>query len=265
MKNECKMWNGVKVFMCKACDKFQDFCDEVFGKEEVKVSYSDMNAVTAHFLVKGGTDGFKDHLRKRLLRLKDKFEDTYEYEDLIFAVERLGLSQECEQAYAQLAAWDLLMEDLEDGLVEMTSYGVDTLKKLPHDGNPFETAEEVDEMVLEDFHREIMDEDNNHFVVLVRAPWNRSDGDNPVAEALYYRSLARRSFMHAMNSEVSRALAGIVIIEETIVDGEVKVTCHGFCNPNCSQIDDRDYEIVKALAGKGDERGIFEDFEYDNY
>lgn len=40
---------------------------------------------------------------------------------------------------------------------------------------------------------------------------------------------------------------------------------HGFCNPNCSQIDDRDYEIVKALAGKGDERGIFEDFEHDNY
>ena len=264
MDKELFFWNSFKLYLLEAWVLFQNMCDKVFGEDVVDIDPAPMNPVTAHFKFVDGMRDFKAHFQARLERLKAHFEDSDAYYDLIATVEKVADPDECEQAYAQLAAWDVMMDLYDQGLVGLTSYPVGVIDALPRKGNPYELAEETDEMVLNKYGDDIEDEDKQKFVVLVRTPWNSSlFKDNAIAEFIYYRNMARRSFINTSEDDLSEKLAGIIIIDETMEDGKIHVVCHGFLNPNCE--DESDVDVVKLVVEQGDETGVLEDFKHDNY
>ncbi len=265
-KNIC-FWNSFKLYLLEAWVLFQNMCDEVFGEDVVDIDPAPMNPVTAHLKFVDGMKGFKEHFKARLERLNKEMCYNGPDEDLVSMVEKVADPEEGEQAYAQLAAWDVMMEEYNMGFIGLTTYSVGLIDALPREGNPYELASKTDEMILKKYEDDIMDDEKSHFVVLVRTPWNNQVfKDNPIAEGVYYRNVARRSFINAIHDEVSEQLAGIIIIDETMDDGKVKVVCHGFVNPNCiSDNQERVTGIVKDIVKRGDEEGMFDDFEYDNY
>ena len=264
MDKELFFWNSFKLYLLEAWVLFQNMCDKVFGEDVVDIDPAPMNPVTAHFKFVDGMRDFKAHFQARLERLKAHLEDSDAYYDLIATVEKVADPDECDQAYAQLAAWDVMMDLYDQGLVGLTSYPVGVIDALPRKGNPYELAEETDEMVLNKYGDDIEDEDKQKFVVLVRTPWNSSIfKDNAIAEFIYYRNMARRSFINTSDDDLSEKLAGIIIIDEAMEDGKIHVVCHGFLNPNCE--DESDVDVVKLVVEQGDETGVLEDFIHDNY
>ena len=60
-------------------------------------------------------------------------------------------------------------------------------------------------------------------------------------------------------------LNGIIVIDMTVGDDNDKVVCHSFKNPN-SQVMTKNADTALLVAVlTGDELGMYEDFESDNY
>lgn len=88
---------------------YQEMCDEIYGKDAVKIKKdSPWNSVT--FMITCGDifEGFVTGFKNRLIRLKKRFEGTPHYKALLQTVAQIGDWNLCDNAYAKLAAWDIL-------------------------------------------------------------------------------------------------------------------------------------------------------------
>ena len=277
-------WNGYQINKTEAWVIFQRLCDEVFGDDVVDISCADANnVVLMHLMFANMFETFYENLKALLERLKEKMSSDEAKAKLIATIEDLADTYDCERAYAKLVAWDRLWVLIENGYLDMDDLAVGVLYDT-EDMNPYKMAEEHRLMVMEKFGDEIMDEDR-HVVVLVKAPWNNAKCcESDVIDALYYRSLARRTFIeylsdddtelsdisdyyegYALVKDAIAQLNGIIVIDMTSGDDNDKVVCHAYKNPNSEEMTE---ETDKALLGAvlcGDKLGTYEDFEEDNY
>ena len=283
MKKNVFCWNGMTMRKQDACEVYQEMCDEVFGKGAVRIPVvSVYNAVLLHLLFVNVFEKFYENLKSLLERLKEKMEAADELDWLLDAVERMAFPEDGEKVYAQLVAWDVMWNLHEEGHVGLDNYVVDVLDETEGEGSPCELAKAHKHMVMEKFGDDIMYYDQ-HVVVLVKTPWNSNQcRDNGICDYMYHRNLARRTFIEYVKDEdtmlkdiiddyygdepVASAvmkLNGIVLIDMVTLDG--KIICHSFVNPNSCEMDDDDERLLHEVVKQGDEEGICEDFESDNY
>ena len=202
---------------------------------------------------------------------------------LIKTVEQVADPWDGETAYAKLLAWDKLSALTEKGGLDPDKIAIGLIYETKN-ANPYKMAEEHRLMVMEKFGDEIMDEDKR-LVVLVKAPWNNAKCfDSDGADAVYYRSLARRTFIeyysddetelgeindyyegYARVKDAIEHLNGIIVIDMTAGDDNDQVVIHSYKNPN-SIVMTRKYDAaLQLVAAFGDDIGMYEDFESDNY
>lgn len=88
---------------------FQDMCDKVFGKGRVKCQEDvPWNNLTAMLTTPGQFQGLIKGFENRLTRLKNRCEDTPQYQELLDTVAMCSDWNRSNKAYAKLAAWDIL-------------------------------------------------------------------------------------------------------------------------------------------------------------
>ncbi len=277
-------WNGFQMNVAEAWDEYQDMCDDVFGMDVVNIhSVESINAVLLHLMFLNQFVAFYENLKALLKRLKEKMTSEEDKEKLIKIVEQVANPCGGELAFAELVMLDRLWPLFENGTLNPDEVAV-SLMCQTEDMNPYKMAQEHRLMVMENVGDEIMDE-NKHIVVLVKAPWNSNKCcENDVADALYFRSVARRTFFEyysdddtelmdindyyygdALVKDAIEQLNGIIVIDMTVGDDNDKVVCHSFKNPN-SQVMTKNADTALLVAVlTGDELGMYEDFESDNY
>ncbi len=277
-------WNGFQMNVAEAWDEYQDMCDDVFGMDVVNIhSVESINAVLLHLMFLNQFVAFYENLKALLKRLKEKMTSEEDKEKLIKIVEQVANPCGGELAFAELVMLDRLWPLFENGTLNPDEVAV-SLMCQTEDMNPYKMAQEHRLMVMENVGDEIMDEDK-HIVVLVKAPWNSNKCcENDVADALYFRSVARRTFFEyysdddtelidindyyygdALVKDAIEQLNGIIVIDMTVGDDNDKVVCHSFKNPN-SQVMTKNADTALLVAVlTGDELGMYEDFESDNY
>ena len=277
-------WNGFQMNVAEAWDEYQDMCDDVFGMDVVNIhSVESINAVLLHLMFLNQFVAFYENLKALLKRLKEKMTSEEDKEKLIKIVEQVANPCGGELAFAELVMLDRLWPLFENGTLNPDEVAV-SLMCQTEDMNPYKMAQEHRLMVMENVGDEIMDEDK-HIVVLVKAPWNSNKCcENDVADALYFRSVARRTFFEyysdddtelidindyyygdALVKDAIEQLNGIIVIDMTVGDDNDKVVCHSFKNPNSQVMTKNDDTALLVAVLTGDELGMYEDFESDNY
>lgn len=278
-------WNGYELNKAEAWVMYQSLCDEVLGEDVADIDCVDSNnAVLMHLIFVNLFETFYENLKALLERLKEKMASKDAMDLLVKTVEQVADPYDGEQAYAKLVTWDVLWDLFDNDILSLDGFAVDLMPDTEVKMNPFKLAEVHKHLVMEKFADDIMDEDK-HVVVLVKAPWNSLKCcENDVADALYYRSVARRAFIEYKDDEytelseivddyygselVSEAvekLNGIVVIDMVAGDEKDKVVCHAFKNPNSEEMTDKDEVALLASVLCGDKLGMYEDFEADNY
>lgn len=277
-------WNDFQMSMAEAWEEYQDMCDEVFDEDVVDIQcVKSNNKVLLHLMFVNLFVSFYEGLKALLERLKEKMTSEEDKEKLISIVEEVADPWDGEEAYAKLVMLDRLWPLFENDLLNPDEVAVGMMYQI-EDLNPYKMAEEHAEMVMEKFGDGIMDY-HKHVVVLVKAPWNSNKCcENDVADALYFRSVARRTFFEyysdddtelidindyyygdALVKDAIEQLNGIIVIDMTVGDDNDKVVCHSFKNPN-SQVMTKNADTALLVAVlTGDELGMYEDFESDNY
>lgn len=153
--------------------------------------------------------------------------------------------------------------------------------------DPYRNAEEMKDALIFRYTNKFLI-NKPFFLVMVNFPWynqlhNNSFDMNPV----FYRSLARRTFMEYRHSElkmdemlkiydddysfcssctvyeVSRKLSGIVFIDDLSIE-EDAYNCWIYINPNADNKSPRIRSYFDELLRNAKD-GIYDDFEYDNY
>ena len=276
-------WNSMKIRKAAPWEPYQDVCDDVFGEDVCDINCDHANKVLMHLMLVDGYDDFKEMFKARLMRLKARMEDTAAMDSLVKLVERVADEDEGEEAYAQLAALDLLWDWYETGAVGLDQFVASVIEDMPHDGNPYKQAAADQNMALKLFAYHLDADDELKLVVLVRPMWNSGlFKDDPQKDYAFYRALARRTFVKydcdydtmmdkiaflyegdETAGEVAEKINGIVVIDEGQVFG--KVVCHSFVNPNCYAVDEMCLKALKGVVKKGATPGNYEDFEWDNY
>jgi hypothetical protein len=264
--------------------KYQDLCDEVFGEDVVDIrSVDSVNAVLMHLIFVNMFETFYEHLKALLERLKEKMTSEEDKEKLIKTVEQVADPLDGELAYAKLVIWDKLWQLIQKGCLDPDKIAIDLIYDTEN-MNPYDMAEEHRLMVMEKFGDEIMDEDK-HLVVLVKAPWNNEKCcESDIADAIYYRSMARRTFIEyysddetelsdisdyydgdALVKDAIEQLNGIIVIDMTAGGDNDHVVIHSFKNPH-SKVMTKEVDAALLVAVLcGDECGMYENFESDNY
>lgn len=291
MDNKFYIWNGSVLYQAAECELYQDMCDDALGEGTVTIAHSPANKVTAHLKYLFRFGFFAEHFKARMKRLFDKMSGTVDYIDLEVAVKNVADYDKCEEGYAEMAAWDLMYDLANENDIDIDSFAIGI---LPDNGDdytdsdipdyaydPYCLAYEKKHYVFEKFSQSIMDE-GKKFVVLVRVPWNRDrNKDYQTADYMYYRTLARRTFCgHSMDEtqvkdiapeydgyesleDVAERLTGMIVIDDDCEEG--KMVCHTFSNPNREIYDSEGIYFLEELAKKGTKRGLYENFENDNY
>jgi hypothetical protein len=283
MEKEYFYWNSMKIRKAQPWEVYQEVCDEVFGEDVCDINCDSANKVLMHLMFVDGFGDFKEMFKARLMRLKERMEDTAAMDMLVKLVERVADEDRGEAAYAKLAALDMLWDWFKTGAVGLANFVSSVIEDMPNDGNPYEQAEEDQNMVLKLFAYNYEDNDELQLVVLVRPSWNTClFKDDAQKDYQFYRALARRTFVvyeHDYDTkmdeiaclydgeetvgEMAEKMTGIVVIDEGQTLGQV--VCNSFVNPNCYELDVMCLKALKGVVEKGDEPGIYEDFESDNY
>ena len=278
-------WNGYELNKAEAWVIYQSLCDEVFGEDVVDIDCTDSNnAVLMHLIFASMFETFYENLKVLLERLKEKVTSEKDMKQLILLVEQVADPYDGEQAYATLVVWDRLWVLFELGLLDLDKISIGMLYETEEDKDPYELADAHRLMVFEQFGDEIMDEDK-HVVVLVKASWNSKKClESDLADYLYCRSLARRTFMEylsdddtelkdvcdyyyddALVQDAIKQLKGIIVIDMTWGKYNDMVKIHSFENPNSTVMNDDEEMALLTAVVHGDEPGLHEDFESDNY
>lgn len=277
-------WNGYQINKTEAWMLFQSLCDEVFGKGVVDIDCAESNnVVLMHLMFANMFETFYENLKAMLERLKEKMTSEEDKAKLIATIEALADGCDCKLAFAKLVTWDKLWDLIHRSGLDMDCLAIGLLDDT-EDMNPYELAEKHRLWVMETLGDEIMDEDKP-LVVLVKVPWNNvkcfeSDG----ADAAYYRSLARRTFIEyysddetelydisdyycgdALVKDAIAQLNGIIVIDMTTGDDNDEVVIHSFKNPNSEVMTDEYENVLEFAVAFGDGIGMYEDFESDNY
>ncbi|MBR8758707.1 hypothetical protein [Porphyromonas levii] len=147
--------------------------------------------------------------------------------------------------------------------------------------DPYRNAEEMNDVLISRYASKFLLH-KPFFLVMVNFPWynqlhNNSFDLNPV----FYRSLARRTFMSYRYSkkkmqelkadfsgdqtvyEVSKKLSGIVFVDDLSIKEEA-YNCWIYINPNADNKSPRIRSYFGELLRNAKD-GIYDDFEYDNY
>lgn len=153
--------------------------------------------------------------------------------------------------------------------------------------DPYRNAEEMKDALIFRYAKKFL-LDKPFFLVMVNFPWYNQLHDNSFdMNPVFYRSLARRTFMEYRYSkkkmdemlkkydgnssfdgdltvnEVSRKLSGIVFIDDLSIK-EDAYNCWVYINPNADNKSPRIRSYIDELLRKAKD-GIYDDFEYDNY
>lgn len=90
---------------------YQQLVDEVFGKGEITIKQAKDTNVIGTLKYIDDFQEFKENFKKRLKRLKKKFEHSKDYNKLLEQVKQVADSKNWEGAYAELVAYDILSND----------------------------------------------------------------------------------------------------------------------------------------------------------
>ena len=278
-------WHGYQVNKTEAWQVYQDICDEVFGEYEIDIVRVEWNnAVLLHLKFENMFEIFYEELKALLERLKEKMASKDAMELLVKTVEEVVDPDDGVDAFAQLLAWDRLWLLFEHNIIDLKDLAASVIYDTRENVDPFRLAEAHRLMVFEKFGNDIMAEDK-HIVVLVKAPWMKKKClKEDVADTIYYRNLARRTFIEHLDDDETalydvtddyygfgqvkdaiEQLNGIVVIDMTAGDDNDQVVCHAFENPNSKVMTENDHIALKVAVLCGDELGLYEDFESDNY
>lgn len=205
----------------------RDMCDEVFGKGMVPIEkWWAWNDMTIMLSFPVDFADFIEQFKKRLMRLKMRFEHKASYPMVLKTVAQLTEKKHCEKAYAKLAAWDILwnnylmlgMEVDEKGRGHLEDYG------MYFDVSP--VMKIMDGSVLKRTMK-----DGLYVEVLVNAPiyCNSHIDHNKTCDG-YYEKLAEKMFCE--NAKSMKNLAGFIVIDDGIDKDWYQ--CHTFMNPNAA-------------------------------
>lgn len=259
MKANVIYWNGMVLCKDEAWKLYQELCNEVFGKDVVVIYPAPMNVVTAHLKFAVGMVDFKAHLKGLLERLYEKMKDEALWE-LVDWVEKVADPMWCEEAYANLVAWDVMWDYYRTGMIGIEGFAAACIADVPQDANPFDLSDETKDQVLQKMAFELVDEERR-LAVLVKAPWNYFKCfDSDFGDFVYYFGVALGTFLQPEKEEYSEKVAGLVVIDETCGDaGEVKTVCHAFLNPKREVTEDEMFEVgvLKDVVEKGNDKGMF--------
>lgn len=86
---------------------YQNFIDDIFGKDEVKIKPAESNPIIGTFKFIDEFQEFKKNFKNRLLRLKSCFEFSSQYKELKNQVALIADKNNWEGAYAELAVYDI--------------------------------------------------------------------------------------------------------------------------------------------------------------
>lgn len=148
--------------------------------------------------------------------------------------------------------------------------------------NPYRHAEECKHLIFKRYTKKFM-KNNPCFLVMVNFPWYNNKINSFInADEVFYRSLSRRTFceykhlqtkMSAIEPkyigsetvfEVSNYLSGIIFIDDHSIK-EDQYSCHIYMNPNAKNRLKYGSSYLQQIVALGDNRGIWDDLEYDNY
>lgn len=90
---------------------YQNLCDDVFGARSVTIKRAPDNNVIGAFRYLDDFTEFKKNFRRRLVRLRKRFEGTPSYSSLLEQVKQVADPKNWEGAYAELAAYDVMWND----------------------------------------------------------------------------------------------------------------------------------------------------------
>ena len=260
---------------------YQELCDRVFGKGAVEIYPAPENNVLRSLFQ---VPGFKIHLEERLKKLRERMQGQPEYHNLLRTVALAANVLGGDEAYAKLAAWDVLWYETEYHLEGLDALGiapmedeeldVNRVRPILWHYNPYQMAEQTKDLIRKKFGHDIK-LGNTRIVVLVRLPWVSDENRYfEAADYEYFRAMARRAFVTHEDggpvkggctaADVARKLGGIIIIDEGWKEG--MTFCHAFKNPNSEvrETEEERFTLIDA-PDEGDLPGVYEDFEHDNY
>jgi len=87
---------------------FQNLCNEVFGVNIVPIKPAPSNNIIGTLCYKDEYIEFKKNLKNRLVRLRDKYQGTLFFNDLLTTIKNVADYNNWEGAYAELVAYDIL-------------------------------------------------------------------------------------------------------------------------------------------------------------
>lgn len=203
----------------------RDMCDEVFGKGMVPIEkWWAWNDVTIILSFPVDFASYIENFKKRLVRLKNRFEKKASYPMVLKTVAQLAEKKHCWKAYAKLAAWDIMwnnylmlgMEVDEKGRGHLTDYGlhfdVGMLSK-----------------VLDGAELKRTMKDGVYVQVLVNPSiYMYSEEQFAKMKVRYYEQLAHHTFEE--NKKAMKNLAGFIVIDDAL-DRDWRF-CQTFMNPN---------------------------------
>lgn len=105
--------------MNTGCKLYQDFVNKIFGINKIIKDGKDNNVIGTLKYDNDFTE-FKKNFESRLRRLKDKYENTPSYDDLLNTVAQVADEKNWEGAYAELVAYDIMSDGkFSDVVVEL--------------------------------------------------------------------------------------------------------------------------------------------------
>lgn len=235
--------DGMKIWKASATKLYQGLCNKVFGKDAVKIEDCAPNHITELLryvddVTIPGPGGFYDiwdtrgvkvltfrkKFEARLMRLRERMQTTPNYLVLLDTVKQVADPANGNLAYAKLAAWDVMWYEEFSHLKSLDSFSVglledpklDRRKVLPiaWDYDPYQMAFMAKDLIKRKFGDDIVKK-GKKLVVLVKVPWVSEENRffDP-SDYVFYRSLARRTFMEYKDDEISRKLGGIIVVDE---------------------------------------------------
>ena len=103
--------NGHQIKSTPCWCLYQQLVDEVFGKGKITIKKAKDNNVIGTLKYLDDFQEFKENFKKRLERLKTKYEHTKDYNKLLEQVKQVADPNNWEGAYAELVAYDILYND----------------------------------------------------------------------------------------------------------------------------------------------------------
>ena len=98
---------------------YQQICDEIFGEGTVKIKPASSNNVIGTFKYIDDYSNFIQNFKKRLIRLRELYEHTTAYPDILEQVKQVADPKNWEGAYAELVAYDVMWNDFINKPIEI--------------------------------------------------------------------------------------------------------------------------------------------------